>query len=90
MKDKMDILNRLRKGNVGGLTVSAKQLTYFGIIMIVAVSIFDSMSFTADSYAANVTNGLLSALYSFVGTWLPIIVVVIAAAVLLNYVAGFR
>jgi len=79
-----------KEGNMAGLTVSAKQIVYFGIIMIVGVSIFDSMSFESSSYADNVTNGLLSALYSFVGTWLPIIVIVIAAAVLLNYMGAFK
>jgi len=85
-----NLYQSLRSGNMAGLTVSAKQIVYFGIIMIVGVSIFDAMSFSANSYAANVTNGLLSALYSFVGTWLPIIVIVIAAAVLLNYMGAFK
>ena len=58
--------------------------------MVVGVSIFAAFTFTADSYAANVTNAILSALYSFVGTWLPIIVIVIAAAVVLNYMGAFK
>jgi hypothetical protein len=84
----LSTLQNMSKGQIAGLTVSAKQLVIFGIFMVVGVSIFAGMNFETDSAAANITAAILSAFNDFVG-WLPTIVIIIAAAVMLYYTGAF-
>ena len=79
----------MRKGSLEIMGMSVKQLIVVGVLLVIALQIFDNMDFTADSAADNATDDVISATQDFID-WLPTIVVIIAAVILLAYLKAIE
>lgn len=74
----------MKRGSLQVMGVSVKQLVVVGVLLVVALQIFDGMDFTDNSAADNATNSIIDSVEDFIG-WLPTIVVIIAAVIILAY-----
>ena len=74
----------MKKGSLAVMGQSVKSLVVVGVLLVIALQIFDSMDFTALSAADNAATDVISATQDFVD-WLPTIVVIIAAVIILAY-----
>lgn len=76
----------MKKGSFGMLKSAAIGLLVFGVVVAINADILDGFDFTADSYAANVTDNAEAANYDL-STWMDTIVIVIVAVVILGLLA---
>ena len=78
-----------KKGNIGSLYPTVLSLILVGIIIGVGLLILSSFQASMSAGAANTAVGyVVSSISTLAQTWLPIIVIVIAAAIVLSILLG--
>ena len=74
----------MRKGSLEVMSISIKQLVVTGVLLVVALEIFDGMDFTDNTAADNATDTLIEGVQDF-ADWIDTIVVIIVAVIILAY-----
>jgi len=79
-----------KKGNIQSLFPTVMALILVGVLMGAGLMILEkfSISMGGASAAQNATNNTIAAIGDLASTWLPIIVVVIAAGIVLAVLLG--
>ena len=79
-----------KKGNINQLFPSVLAIVLVGVLLGAGLLILSSFSTAAGagSAASNATNSVITSLGTLASTWLPIIVVVVAAGIVLAILLG--
>jgi type II secretory pathway component PulF len=79
-----------RKGNIGSLYPTILALVLIGMLLGAGLLILDKFkdSMTASSSAQNATVSTITSLATIPTTWLPVLVVVIVAGLIISYLVG--
>jgi len=79
-----------KKGNIGALYPTILALVLIGMLLGAGLLVLEKFAgaMTANSAAANATNSAITSLATIPTTWLPVLVVVIIAGLIIAYLVG--
>ena len=77
-----------KKGNIGSLFPAILALVLVGILLGVGLMILSQFQLTATGTANTAIGSVITSLGTLASTWIPIIVIVVAAALVIGILLG--